>query len=210
ADGPGGELQKLRAISGGLRALAATDWSAAVSGSARDLVRELEQIMRTTTAIQADVLAAAETSGKWALDGQRNFDSWVSSQTGTTRGTAGRAAKLSKTLQDDLPATRKALAEGSISSDHAQIIARRCTQTDKHRKRLADPRQGEQFLIDHAKQMDARQFSKVANAGAIESGPKAAERQWRQESAKEEFTRAPVEDGFHLAGWLNPVNGALL
>ena len=61
ADGPGGELQKLRAISGGLRELAATDWSAAVSGSARDLVRELEQIMRTTTAIQADVLAAAGT-----------------------------------------------------------------------------------------------------------------------------------------------------
>src|SRR5699024_778703 len=25
-----------------------------------------------------------------------------------------------------------------------------------------------------------------------------------------EFTLAPVEDGFHLAGWLNPVNGALL
>lgn len=203
-------LNRLLAVNEELKALAALDWAAHVDANAKEAVQGLEQIFRSATAIQVSVLGAAETSGKWALDGQRNFDSWVSSQTGTTRGTAGRAVKLSKTLQDDLPATRKALAEGSISSDHAQIIARRCTKTDKHRKRLADPRQGEQFLIDHAKQMDAGKFSKVAHAWAIESDPKAAERQWRQESAKEEFTLAPVEDGFHLAGWLNPVNGALL
>src|SRR5699024_983960 len=203
-------LNRLLAVNEELKALAAIDWAAHVDANAKEAVQGLEQIFRSATAIQVSVLGAAETSGKWALDGQRNFDSWVSSQTGTTRGTAGRAVQRSKTLQDDLPATRKALAEGSISSDHAQIIARRCTKTDKHRKRLADPRQGEQFLIDHAKQMDAGKFSKVANAWAIESDPKAAERQWRQESAKEEFTLAPVEDGFHLAGWLHPVNGALL
>src|SRR5699024_11704496 len=121
ADGPGGELQKLRAISGGLRALAATDWSAAVSGSARDLVRELEQIMRTTTAIQADVLAAAETSGKWALDGQRNFDSWVTSQTGSTRGTAGKAGRRTKSCQDDLPDTSRSIVQDKIGTVHAQL-----------------------------------------------------------------------------------------
>ncbi len=203
-------LSRLLAVNEELKALAAVDWAAHVDANAKEAVQGLEQIFRSTTAIQVSILGAAETSGKWALDGQSTFDSWVSSQTGTTRGTAGRAVKLSKTLQDDLPATRKALAEGSISSDHAQIIARRCTKTDKHRKRLADPRQGETFLIDNAKQMDAGKFAKVAHAWAIESDPKAAERQWRQESAKEEFILAPVEDGYHLAGWLNSVNGALL
>ena len=203
-------LSRLLAVNEELKALAAVDWAAHVDANAKEAVQGLEQIFRSTTAIQVSILGAAETSGQWALDGQSTFDSWVSSQTGTTRGTAGRAVKLSKTLQDDLPATRKALAEGSISSDHAQIIARRCTKTDKHRKRLADPRQGETFLIDNAKQMDAGKFAKVADAWAIESDPKAAERQWRQESAKEEFILAPVEDGYHLAGWLNSVNGALL
>ena len=203
-------VSRLLAVNAELKSLAAIDWAAHVDANAKEAVQGLEQIFRSTTAIQVSILGAAETSGKWALDGQRTFDSWVSSQTGTTRGTAGRAVKLSKTLQDDLPATRKALAEGSISSDHAQIIARRCTKTDKHRKRLTDPRQGETFLIDNAKQMDAGKFAKVANAWAIESDPKAAERQWRQESAKEEVILAPVEDGYHLAGWLNSVNGALL
>ena len=210
ADGPGGELQKLRAISGGLRALAATDWSAAVSGSARDLVRELEQIMRTTTAIQADVLAAAETSGKWALDGQRNFDSWVTSQTGSTRGTAGKAVRLSKSLQDDLPATRRALAQGTISSDHAQIIAQRCTKTDKQREKLADPKRGEEYLLQQARDMDATKFAKVATSWAIETDPEAADRRWRKETAKEEVSLAPTTDGYNLYGWLNPTSGALL
>jgi len=210
APGPGVELQKLRAISGGLRELAATDWSAAVSGSARDLVRELEQIMRTTTAIQADVLAAAETSGKWALDGQRNFDSWVTSQTGSTRGTAGKAVRLSKSLQDDLPATRQALAQGTISSDHAQIIAQRCTKTDKQLEKLADPERGEEYLLRQAQEMDATKFAKVANSWAIETDPEAADRRWRKETAKEEVSLAPTTDGYTLYGWLNPASGALL
>src|SRR5690625_1433065 len=203
-------LNRLLAVNEELKALAALDWAAHVDANAKEAVQGLEQIFRSATAIQVSVLGAAETSGKWALDGQRNFDSWVSSQTGTTRGTAGRAVKLSKSLQDDLPATRKALAEGTISADHAQIIARRCTTTDNHRTRLADTHQGEEFLVKKAKEMDAGKFSKVARAWAIETDPKAADRQWRRDTTKEEVVLAPTDDGYHLSGWLNPVHGALL
>ncbi len=203
-------LLQLRAISEGLKELSRTDWTALASNSAKELIQLLEQITRTTTAIQADVLAAAETSGKWALDGQQNFNSWVSSQTGSTRGTAGKAVRLSKTLQEDLPATRRALAEGTISSDHAQIIAQRCTKTDKHRTRLADPERGEEYLLQQAQDMDATKFAKVANSWAIETDPEAADRRWRKETAKEEVSLAPMTDGYHLSGWLNPTSGALL
>lgn len=193
-----------------LKELADTDWVTHLAAGAKEAVQVLEQIARSTAAIQAGVLAAAESSGKWALDGQRTFDTWVSTHTGTTRSTAGRAVKLSKSLDEDLPQTRKALADGSISSDHAQIIARRCTKTSKHRDRLSDPLHGENFLVDNAKRMDAGKFSKVAAAWAIETDPEGADRQWRQDVAKEEFNLLRTNEGYQISGWFTHVNGALL
>lgn len=203
-------LQLLSRVSRDLKSLTSTDWSALVAANSKEAIRLLEQIARTTTAVQADVLAATEASGMWALDGQKNFNTWITNQTGTTRGTAGKAVRLSKSLQGDLPATRKALAEGEISSDHAQIIARRCTKTNKHKEKLADPERGEAFLLEQAKQMDATKFAKVAKSWAIETDPKAADRQWRKESAKEEVTLVSSEDGYFLSGRLNSVSGAIL
>src|SRR5690625_3294254 len=83
-----------------LKDLAGVDWEAE---QAKAVVQAAEAITRSVTVIQANALNAAETSGTWTADGQRTFDSWVTSQTGTTRSTAGRAVKLSKSLQDDLP-----------------------------------------------------------------------------------------------------------
>src|SRR5690625_4860116 len=202
-------LERLDGVVAELRALAQVDWAAIATQHSTDLVRRLEQIQRTTTAIQADVLAAAESSGMWALDGQRNFDTWLSHTTGTSRGTAGKAARLSKSLTDDLPRTRKALAEGAISSDHARIISQRCAKTPKQRAKLSDPRQGEGYLVEQAKLMDATKFSRFAKTWAIESDPRAADRQWRKESAKEELSFTSSGDGYYISGFFNQVHGAL-
>src|SRR5699024_6598360 len=66
------------------------------------------------------------------------------------------------------------------------------------------------FLLKQAKQMDATKFAKVANSWAIETDPKAADRQWRKDAAKEGVTLVSSEDGYFLSGHLNSVSGAIL
>lgn len=176
----------------------------------KEAIRALEQISRSVSAIQASVLTALKSDGGWAADGERTFDSWVTTQTGRTRRSAGQAVRLSESLNSDLPETKGALARGEISSEHAQILARQCARTEKQRDRLADPARGEGYLLEQAKEMDAGRFAKVARSWAIENDPKAADRQWRKESAKEELVLTPAEDGVHISGFLNPVRGAIL
>src|SRR5699024_6591195 len=117
-DASSGQVERLLSAASVLKELAGVDWEA---GQAKAVVQAAEAITRSVTVIQANALNAAQASGTWTTDGQRTFDSWVTSHTGTTRATAGRAVKLSKSLQQVLPATRNALVEGTISTDHAQL-----------------------------------------------------------------------------------------
>src|SRR5690625_3519224 len=207
---PEAGLTRLLAMCDEAKALASLDWATHGNLDSKAALQAVEQLSRSIAAIQAGVLAGAQASGMWALDGQRNFDSWVTSHTGTTRGTAGRAVKLSNTLQEDLPGTRRALATGDISTAHAQTIARKCAASAKQKEKLADPRRGEAYLLEKAKEMDAGQFAKVAAAWSIEVDPKTADRQWRRQSATQEFSLVPTEEGYVASGSFTLVSGALL
>lgn len=203
-------VERLVSASVEFKELAGMDWEGLGLEDPKAALKALELVTRAATAIQAGVLASVKSSGTWEKDGDRTLDTWVTSNTGTTRSTASRAVKLAESLQQDLPGTRKALADGEISSDHAQIISRRCASTDKQRERLADPLKGEAYLIRRAKEMDAGKFSKFAAGWSIEADPKAADRTWRKQTAKQELSLAPSDDGYYVKGWFDLVNGALL
>lgn len=190
--------------------LANLPWPDLAHEDARTALKALELVFRTATAIQARVLESVGSSGSWAEDGERSLDTWVTTNTGTTRSTASRSVRLAKSMKEDLPGTREALARGEISTDHARIISQRCTATEKQRERLADPEHGERLLLEKAKRMNAGQFSKFAATWAIETDPKAADRNYRREKSQQEFSLTPTEDGYRASGWFNLVNGALL
>lgn len=203
-------LRGLKEVAEQLTTLAEVAWHEHAGAVAIEAIGMVEHASRVLTALQAQIVVAAEADGMWALDGHRTFKAWYTAQTGTTKSTASKAVELSKSLRDDLPRTRKALAQGEITNDHAQLISRKCTRTDKHRELLSDPECGEEFLVESAKNLDASQFAQVANTWATMTDPEAADRLWREASAKEEFVLAQTMDGWHLSGWLNPASGAVL
>ncbi len=205
-----GALRSLQAIGEHLQRLTGARWSEEAPEDAKEAVVALEQIARITSAIRADVLAEIERTGTWSHDGQRTIQAWMSERTGSSRNTAFKNVGLSKSLNDDLPQTRAALAGGLISEDHAQILARECTKTDSHRTRLSDPRRGESYLLRQAAEMDATKFAKVAKGWAIETDPKAADRAWRSDASKEDLMVTAKDDGYRISGWLTPAHGALL
>src|SRR5699024_11817243 len=112
-----------------LKSLVTVDWARKGAGEAKAAVRVSEQSMRALTSIQAGALAAVEGDGSWAEQGQRTIQSWMSSETGSSRNTAVKALGLAKSLHEDLPHTRKALAGEVISEDHAQVLGRECTKS---------------------------------------------------------------------------------
>lgn len=200
----------IRAAAQALRRLADRDWPGIPGDGASDALVALEDVTRAVTALQGELINASEGGGLWAQEGHHNFVSWYTSRTGTTRATSARSVKLSRTLRDFLPRTREALKKGTITRDHAEIIARKCTATEQHRTLLLDEDVGEAFLVASAKELHASQFSKVADKWAVMADPEAADRGWREASAQEEVFLSPTTGGYLLSGWLSPVNGQLL
>ncbi len=207
---PGDPTALIEAIAEQLRELANRDWVDAPGDGANHALVALEGVNRAFAALQSELINAAEASGLWALEGHRTFASWLTGSTGTTRARSTRAVKLSRALRDFLPHTRRALADGSITKDHAELLARKCTQTQKHRELLADAECGERFLLAAAKELDAGRFAKVAEQWTVMADPQAADRGWREVSAKEEVVLSPTTGGYLLGGWLSTVNGAIL
>lgn len=207
----GGEpVAALGAIATQVKVLAEIDWAPLAAQNHKTLIHQLEQINRATTAIQAAVLASVRADGTWVADGQRDFHTWLSDHTGTTRRTTQRSIRLSQSLHEDLPETRKALAEGAISSDHAEIIAQRCAGTEQHKRMLADPTRGEASLVEQAKRMDATSFLKVAKEWSIKADPKHNDLAARHTRSKQELSVNASDDGYYFSGFFDPVSGALI
>src|SRR5690625_7752262 len=98
-----------------LKKFAALDWRGMPGAAANEAIIAIEGVNRALAALQAEAVSAAEASGMWALDGHRTFTSWLTNYTGTTRARSTRTVKLAKALQDTLPHTRQALADGTAT-----------------------------------------------------------------------------------------------
>lgn len=200
----------LEAIAQGLKDLAEADWARLAAKNHKSLIQQLEQVSRATAAIQAAVLASVKAEGTWTADGQRDFYTWLSSHTGSTRRTTQRSIRLSESLHEDLPETRRALADGAISSDHAEIIAQRCAGTEQQKQLLAHPTLGEAALVEQAKLMDATKFTKVAKEWSIKADPKHNDQAARRTRSKQELSLNAHDDGYYLSGFFDHVSGALI
>jgi len=85
---------------------------------------------------------------------------WVRHQLRVTLGEARQLVNLAEAVEGDLAATGQALAEGRISPEHAQVIARSVADLPDE---AADwvPAAAEQELLDQAEQYDPRILGKI-------------------------------------------------
>jgi hypothetical protein len=106
--------------------LAQTDVASLTTIEQADCLRGLERAASMHTAAQSGVLGAFHAQGGFEDDGHRSTKTWLSWQTRTTRGAAGRAVAWMRRLGDH-PAVGEALAGGRISESWARKI---CDWTD--------------------------------------------------------------------------------
>ena len=106
--------------------LAETDVASLTTIEQADCLRGLERAASMHTAAQSRVLGAFHAQSGYQDDGHRSTKTWLSWQTRTTRGAAGRAVAWMRRLGAH-PAMGEALAGGRISESWARKI---CDWTD--------------------------------------------------------------------------------
>src|SRR5262249_25568119 len=89
-----------------------------------------------------------------------NTAGWVRDLLHVTFADARRMVQLAKAVDGDLAATGQALAEGRISAEHAQVIARAVAELPDEAAPWV-PQAAERTLLDQAEQYDPRVLGKI-------------------------------------------------
>jgi len=85
----------------------------------------LEALTRHERAVAAARLALTERAAQmhqWERLGYRSFEEWLAATQGTSQGRARQRARTARKIKDR-PKTARALAEGDISEDEADVVA---------------------------------------------------------------------------------------
>lgn len=109
--------------------------SLSVADSATHMAR-VEQLRTRFEAHVYDLLGVFDRSAAWQVDAAYGPANWLAAQTGTSRKVAGSRVKLAAHLRQ-MPHTRAALAEGSITEAHARVLAR-CVANPRVRDAFVD------------------------------------------------------------------------
>jgi hypothetical protein len=107
--------------------------------SVAEFAEHMGRVEQLRTRFEAQVyerLDAFERSAAWQLDAAYSPANWLAAQTGTARAAAGRRMKLVAWLRQ-MPHTREALADGSITESHAQVLSR-CVANPRTREVFPD------------------------------------------------------------------------
>ena len=126
-----------------------------------DTVVECERAIRRLEALKLKLLAAADAANVAESTGHSSTGAWLASRTKGGQARCARDVRLASALDDGLPATAQALADGAVSSEHAAVIA------DAARKlpaRLSQTQVAtvEARLVEKAHRFDPVQLRRVA------------------------------------------------
>ncbi|MGH3361035.1 MAG: DUF222 domain-containing protein [Nocardioides sp.] len=125
------------------------------------LVGECERAIRRLEALKLALVAAADRAKVNDLTGHASTGAWLASETRTGSAKSARDARLATDLDQKLPETAAALADGEVSSEHASVIA---NATRKLPAGLTEEqvRTVEAKLVEKAKRLDPGQLRRVA------------------------------------------------
>lgn len=194
-------LARLRAD---VDALLGLDLSDVDGATGPRLHRELGALADRVRVVAARVLARVEADGRWQAGGERTFPQWAARTEGSSVSGARREAALGRALDEALPATAEAVAEGRISLEHAQVLAGYAESSPARRAALSsdDPRMNEAYLVRQATRQGVDQFRKtVARLGAALDA-EALEAEHRSATAREYLTMTRRAGGVAFQGFL--------
>ncbi|SEE84525.1 HNH endonuclease signature motif containing protein [Ruania alba] len=201
---------RLDQITAELDALVQIDLQELASDRLTGLVDQVESVERRLHAFTHQLATTIEADGTWALTGYRSLPTWWAGHTRRRLGPTRTRIRTATLLRDHLPLTQAALAAGTISDDHATLLAHHATRTPVLISQLTDPDIGEAFLVRQATLLGADQFRRALQAWAIRADPEAADRNWVADADKQHLFVSETLDGYALNGWLTPENGHAL
>ncbi len=161
--------------------------------------------------VQARMLPVVEADGLWSLTAP-SLKTWAARELRVGVRAADAQVPLGRELRDHLPLTAAAAAAGEITVDHAQILARFATTTERRVAELADPDSltNEAFLVDQARIMPVDQFRGLLRRWAAAADPDADDRGYSDACERQYVTLDRLPDGYHLSGFLTVDNGQVL
>ncbi|WP_426594142.1 DUF222 domain-containing protein [Cellulomonas sp. McL0617] len=208
-----GVLAELAASVEALAGLADPTVAGRLDGAdAAGAVREALMLAGRLSAVAARLVPVVEADGWWALDGGGgSITSWVAATGRLSHGQARRMVTLGRAFRDDLPIAAGAAVEGVIGLESAHALAS-VTTTPARRSALSASAEdcGEEFLVDHARELPVGRLRMLARRWAARADPAADERGYREADEREFLDLADTTDGCHLAGFLTTEHGHAL
>ncbi|MCL3862907.1 HNH endonuclease signature motif containing protein [Actinotalea sp. K2] len=209
ADGLQQQIASLHAATSALMSADVDGIDALLAGSLHTTLRAV--------ADQAQLLAArllhrVEADGRWEASGARTFPQWAARQRSMSVGAARQEAALGRALDADLTSTGRAVADGQITLEHAQVLARLAPTSDARRAALRSDRadRNETYLLDRARRTGVDEYRREVRRWAIRVDAEAAEAEHERAQAKEYLTFSRREDGVTFQGFLTLEHGTAL
>ncbi len=136
-------------------------------------VQAIERLARRLDAARLAALARVDSARVADQSGAASTGAWYARATRSNAADAASQVNLAKSLDDGLDTTREAMAEGSLSSDHARVIARAIKDlpddvTPAERDRI------ERHLVEQARTLDPARLRRAARR-ALEAIARSAE-----------------------------------
>jgi hypothetical protein len=120
-------------------------------------------------AVRLSLVAAADRADLASSTGMTGTSAWLAARSRVHGATASRDVNLAVALDESLPATRAALAEGSLSAEHAAVIAHATGQLPPELT-VQQRDQVEASLVSSAQQVDPARLRRVARTALVFAG----------------------------------------
>jgi hypothetical protein len=122
---------------------------------------DVDRVITRLQAVRLSLVAEADRSEVAAESGMTGTSAWLAASTRRDGGQAAREVRLATALDNELHATREALAAGEMSTEHAQVIATATAQLPEGLS-LQERVEIETSLVTRARLVDPGTLRKTA------------------------------------------------
>ena len=192
-------------LHGVLDHLLATDLTALGSDELAVLTSGLVRAGHRQSAAVLDAVAAFDSADVASTSRHRTTKRWLEHRTHLSPGAAGHLVRTARTLRDHLPATRDALARGSVSAQHVSAITAVVGKVGVEHAVTAEP-----ILLDLARRREPSVVRRAAAHLHSVVDPAGAEAALNATYERRGVTLSVVGDRAYLDGVLDVESAELL
>jgi hypothetical protein len=149
-------------------------------------------------AAQLDAVGSFDAAGLAAATRHRTTTRWLEQRTRASTAQAHGLVRVARSIRDDLPATRDALAEGAVSAQHVAAIAAVVQKVGVEHARQAEP-----ILLELARRSEPSVVRRAAAHLHATVNPEGAQASLDKVYARRGVTLSTVGDRAYLDGVLD-------